>query len=182
MFVIFSFKCWSQYSLTIKLHIKDSIVLSNVLDKGEVIIYYDSSEKDVRYIHWDSSLTINCSGNELKNAKVVLNGRMLSTIKCGKFELQDFGYNDITLYPFKTSDSLHVYLNLTYPPKCDCKVEPCNAICPKCHSDKNAQPIFWGFPLIDETGQDPTIGYYLGGCEVTQCSPHWHCKLDNIDY
>jgi len=43
--------------------------------------------------------------------------------------------------------------------------------CPKCKS-KNVLKIEYGLPL-DTDGLDS--GVYLGGCEVSNLSPNWHC-------
>jgi hypothetical protein len=47
--------------------------------------------------------------------------------------------------------------------------------CPKCQSD-NIIPIVYGLPS-SEAGDDEKKGLIrLGGCDIDESSPQWHCK------
>ena len=53
--------------------------------------------------------------------------------------------------------------------------------CPKCQSDEIIQ-IIYGYPT-SEAGEDAEKGFVrLGGCDINEDSPQWHCKNCGHDF
>lgn len=59
--------------------------------------------------------------------------------------------------------------------------EPGDPICPKNHSD-SIIPIIYGFPSEELFEQEDSGLVWLGGCEVWDEAPTWHCKIHQLDF
>lgn len=61
------------------------------------------------------------------------------------------------------------YITTTYTPEC-----------PLCHRKDQVIPIIYGLVKLKHGGKKDGLGekFLLGGCEVSDCDPHWFCKRD----
>jgi len=54
--------------------------------------------------------------------------------------------------------------------------------CPHCKTRTNVVPSMYGYPSYDAFKMKERGEVKLGGCEVDDSSPRWHCKQCGMDF
>ncbi|MDQ3108429.1 MAG: hypothetical protein M3R17_00920 [Bacteroidota bacterium] len=99
-------------------------------------------------------------------------------------KISSYYFNDTVITKIIINNNSTTTLKVNYPPYCEYDKSTHDKICPVCHKKDKVIPIVYG--LLIYTGEpgkeDEEDEIYSGGCEITGCDPHWHCKRDNKDF
>jgi hypothetical protein len=130
-------------------------------------------------VSFASVLLYDSSGTKILNQKVGdLDGRFcFDSLKAGIYCLKIFSVeNGDTLYRnVKTNNNASERFDIHNPCIYDRREK--DKTCPVCGKKNKVIPIRYGL-LIDLNGKKSKKDFYPGGCEVTNCDPHWYCKRD----
>jgi hypothetical protein len=95
-----------------------------------------------------------------------------------------FYFRDTIVSDIVIRNDMKLNLEIKYPPSCVFDHSKDNKTCPVCGKKDQTIPIIYG--LLVDTGKgkkknkkEAGIDYYVGGCVISGCDPHWYCKRDD---
>jgi hypothetical protein len=133
------------------------------------------------------------SGNWIQGAqvKLVRNDTTIYTGFNGTHRIPIYKFLDDTIViSFRNLGSQTVIVSLQEKESrwIDVKLpKPCSSltrtdVCPKCGSNKDVMKIIYGLPsdaLMEKANKGLV---HLGGCVVSDCSPVYYCKKDDLEF
>lgn len=144
--------------------------------KGKIIdtliFRFDTQEFDLKLINQSSKKVHFLKAKQNKEFEV-------KNLEKGNYTLQILN-EDYKLNVFKID--LNKNLNRIFYADKYCKYRINKSkICPRCKSDKEVIPIFYGL-MPGNFMKVNKEKYYFAGCEITPCDPKWFCKKDKTQF
>lgn len=86
------------------------------------------------------------------------------------------------VYRFDTAKIQSKIFEVDIPDQKFYKIYQTQKLCPVCSKQEAVVPIIYGFPSEQDfrDGQEGKI--YLGGCDIQQCQPKFHCKVNKFSF
>ncbi len=94
-----------------------------------------------------------------------------------------FYFRDTTVNNIIVGNDTRINLEINYPPGCEFNNSRENKTCPVCGKSDETIPIYYGLLINRIKGKKKNekkagVDYYVGGCVISGCDPHWYCKRD----